>query len=101
MEMPLRVHNAPPGTITQHRNGYIWIKKADGTWQAQHRWVMENTQGAELEQNERVYHKDGDRTNNDKNNLVKIAFSLRPFKVLERSRVLYIPAPSRALYIKA
>jgi len=50
-------------------NGYIAIKQSDGSWEYQHRLVMEEKLGRPLEPNERVYFLDGDRTNLDPENL--------------------------------
>lgn len=92
MPLPSQMVRAVPGEIRQHRNGYIFIKLENGEWQAHHRWVMEHdVEHRELKENERVYHKDGRRDNNEPENLVTISYSLTPFKVLEKTRVLFVP----------
>lgn len=91
--MLARMHNYPPGSVVQQRNGYIFVKLENGTWQAEARWVMENKViSRPLKSFERVYHRDGDRTNNERGNLVVLKINQTPFKVFERSRPLFIPA---------
>jgi hypothetical protein len=91
-----RMHQYPSGSIIQHRNGYIFIKQENEKWQPQSRFVMEQqVLGRDLEKHERVYHKDGDRTNNDPGNLVVIKVGAREFKLLERSVPLFIPNAQR------
>lgn len=90
--------NYPVGTKVQHRNRYIFVK-CDGEkkWKAEHRWVMEQkVLGRDLEEGERVYHRDGDRENNQPANLVAIKFATTKYVFLKKSRVLYIPKEGAA-----
>lgn len=83
----------PVGTIVQHKNGYIHVKvEKDGeeVWQAQGRRMWELQRG-ELADGDRVFHIDGDRTNNRIGNLAKVHFNSTKFIFLKRSKVLYQP----------
>ncbi len=73
----------------QHRNGYIVVKTKDGMV-AEGRRVWELSKG-DLEPGDKVYHIDGDRTNNKPNNLAKIHFNQTKFIMLKESRVLWMP----------
>lgn len=79
----------PVGAIVQHRDGYIFVKRDDG-WIAQHRLVAEAAHG-ELNKGDRVYHIDGDRTNNNKDNLVVLHFNTTRYHLLKTRRILYLP----------
>jgi hypothetical protein len=48
---------------------YIEVKTENG-WKKEHRYVMESHLGRLLEKNEVVHHIDGDKSNNDVDNLV-------------------------------
>lgn len=58
----------PDGAKRDHGSQYILIK-AEGKWVMEHRLIMETKLGRKLEPHERVHHKDGDRKNNDIDNL--------------------------------
>ena len=79
----------PMGTKVQHRNGYIVIKTEDGMM-AESRRVWENTRGP-LEEGDRVFHIDGDRTNNRIQNLAKIHYNQVKFVMLKESKILWMP----------
>ncbi len=84
------------GTKVQHRNGYIRVKvegKDGPTWQAESRrnWEM---QRGELQEGDRVFHIDGDRTNNRVGNLARVHFNSTKFVFLKKSRVLWEPKRS-------
>jgi hypothetical protein len=49
-------------------HGYPWVR-VDGVVRAEHRVVMEKKLGRSLKKGESVHHKDGNRTNNDPDNL--------------------------------
>lgn len=87
------------GTRVQHRNGYIHVKVEgdDGkpTWVAEGRRVWELKNG-DLEEGDRVFHVNGDRTDNRPGNLAKVHFNNVKFVFLKRSRVLYTP-PTRLM----
>jgi hypothetical protein len=79
----------PTGTRTQHRNGYIYVKTDAGliaegrrVWELHHK---------DLKEGERIYHIDGDRTNNKIQNLAKIKFNTTKFVMLKESLVLWMP----------
>lgn len=82
------------GTKVQHRNGYIKVKVEgeDGRpgWQAESRrnWEM---QRGDLQEGDRVFHIDGDRTNNRVGNLAKVHFNNTKFVFLKSSRILWAP----------
>lgn len=77
------------GTRVQHRNGYIFIKTPEGM-KPEARAMWEATHG-DLREGDRVFHLDGDRTNNNIRNLAKIHFNTTKFTMLKESRVLWKP----------
>lgn len=83
----------PLGTRVQHRNGYIVVKTEDGMI-SEGRRVWELSKG-DLAPGDRVFHSDGDRTNNNPNNLVKVHFNATKFVMLKESKVLWLPKLSR------
>lgn len=86
--------NYPIGTKVQHRNGYIRVKIEDGEgkpeWEAESRRVWELQRG-DLEEGDRVFHLNGDRTNNHISNLAKVHFNTTKFVFLKSSRILHFP----------
>lgn len=88
------------GTRVQHRNGYIFVKATDEEGNpkliAEGRRVWELTRGP-LEEGDRVFHLNGDRTNNKIGNLAKVHFSSIKFVFLKESRVLWSPKRGPAL----
>jgi len=60
--------NAPEGTRSKDGSGYIRLKVGK-RWVREHRYVMEQQLGRPLEKYEHVHHKDGDRSNNQLDNL--------------------------------
>lgn len=80
----------PVGTRVQHRNGYIFVKTDDGKLMAEGRRNWEIQRG-ELKEGDKVYHLDGDRTNNNIRNLAKIHFNTTKFVLLKESRILWLP----------
>jgi hypothetical protein len=93
----------PLGTKVQHRNGYIKVKieGEDGfRWEAESRriWELYKGQKDPLVEGDRVFHVDGDRTNNQISNLAKIHYNQVKFVFLKESKVLFMPKnvkPSR------
>lgn len=79
------------GTRVQHRNGYIVVKvegeHGEGKMMAESRRIWELTHG-ELEAGDRVFHIDGDRTNNEPYNLAMVHFNQTKFTFLKTSRQL-------------
>lgn len=79
----------PVGTKVQYRNGYIVVKTGDGMI-AESRRVWELSRGP-LEAGDRVFHIDGDRTNNKIHNLAKVHYNQTKFTMLKESKVLWMP----------
>lgn len=63
-----RVPNRAEGDTYMHSSGYV-MQKHEGKWIQQHRLVMEQKLGRKLQNQERVHHKNGDRTDNRVENL--------------------------------
>lgn len=83
----------PLGTRVQYRSGYIQVKTAEGmVTEARRVWELTN---GELEEGDRVFHLDGDRTNNRIGNLAKVHFNQVKFKMLKESKVLWMPTSRR------
>ncbi len=82
-------HSYPVGTRVQHRNGYIVVKTGEGMM-AESRRVWQLQRG-DLEAGDRVFHLDGDRTNNKIHNLAKVHFNQTKFVMLKESKVLWLP----------
>jgi len=79
------------GTIVQHRNGYVFVKTENGII-AQHRWVaMQKIVHRPLKEGEVVIRRIPKRDYNAPENLVVIQHSLTKFKMLPKSRVIYVP----------
>jgi hypothetical protein len=92
--------NYPVGSKVQYRNGYIRVKiEGEGgepKWEAESRRVWELQRGP-LKEGDRVFHIDGDRTNNRIGNLAKVHYNTTKFVFLKESRALYIPGRKLAL----
>lgn len=81
--------NYPLGTRVQHRNGYIVVKTEQGMMaESRRQWELHR---GDLEEGDRVFHLDGDRTNNNINNLAKVHFNQVKFKMLKESKILWMP----------
>jgi hypothetical protein len=84
----------PLGTRVQHRTGYIVVKvETDGgdvKMMAESRRMWELHRG-DLAPGDRVFHMDGDRTNNNIRNLAKIHFNQTKFVLLKESKILFMP----------
>ncbi len=80
----------PLGTRVQHRNGYIVVKTQDGMI-PEGRRVWELSHG-DLAPGDRVFHINGDRTDNAKHNLAKVHFNTTKFVMLKESKVLWMPS---------
>lgn len=79
----------PLGTRVQYRSGYIQVKTEDGmVTEARRVWELTN---GELEPGDRVFHIDGDRTNNSIRNLAKVHYNQVKFKMLKESKILWMP----------
>ncbi len=80
-----------PGTLIQHRNGYVFIK-TEGGLMAEHRWVAVNKiLHRPLKEGEVVIRKTPKRDFNQPENLVVVKHSLTKFQMLPRSRIIYVP----------
>lgn len=79
----------PLGTIIRRMGGYIF-EKFNGRLVAQHRLVVERKRGRTLTENERVFHIDGDRMNNDDSNLVVLQFNRYDYHLIKR-KIIYMP----------
>ena len=76
------------GTRVQYRTGYIYVKTPDGMMpEARRIWEMKR---GPLAPGDRVFHLDGDRTNNNLINLAKVHFNAKKFVMLKASRVLWM-----------
>lgn len=85
-----RISNYPAGTIIQNKTGYIHVKQPNGKWIGQGRLNYIKEHG-HLSDDQRVYHIDGDRTNNSEENLVAITFSTTRFQLLPQRRIMFMP----------
>ena len=84
----------PTGTKVQHRNGYIFVKTGEGKLMAESRRVWELQRGP-LQEGDRVFHVDGDRTNNKISNLAKVHYNQTKFVMLKESKILWMPKTDR------
>lgn len=84
------------GTKVQQKNGVIRVKVGKSNWmpESRYNWV---TQKGELKEGQRVFHLNGDVTDNHPRNLVPIQFNTKKFVVLKSSRVLYIPKSTQLI----
>lgn len=81
---------AQDGDTRTSQNGYMYVKTPQGKWELAHKIVAEvEVLGRELEPDERVRFKDGDRTNLNADNLLIV--KVRP-KVSVEKRKAYLMA---------
>lgn len=73
-----------------YQNGYIFKKEKDGGYRGEHRILMEEKLGRKLTPNEVVHHIDGNKTNNDIDNLA----------VMTRAEHAILHRPSDKRFIK-
>jgi hypothetical protein len=59
----------PIGATRMHNTGYVEEKISPNKWELQHRLVMKRSLGRDLLPGENIHHKDGNRANNDLDNL--------------------------------
>lgn len=84
----------PVGTVLQRRSGYIYVKTQDRGWVPEGRLVAElKIEKHQLEECEKVYHRDGNRANNKPDNLAVIRFNLTKYRLLPRPQIVYMPKP--------
>lgn len=91
----MQSHRYRPGSRVQHKTGYVHIKKQEGGWVAEHRFVAEmlgdaTGKSGELKEGEKVYHLDGTKDRNDPRNIIRIQFNTTKFVLAER-RILWEP----------
>lgn len=89
---PMRKY--PAGSIIQQKTGYIFIKTRDGKWVSEHRYNYQQ-HIRPLKEGERVFHKNGDREDNETRNLVAIQFPTTRYALLPRRRIMFIPTGIR------
>lgn len=84
------------GTKVQQKNGVINVKIGKSRWisEGRYNWI---TQKGQLKEGQRVYHLNGDVTDNNPANLVPIQFNTKKFVILKTSRVLYTPKSSKMI----
>jgi len=63
------IHGAIPTAMRTRPDGYVELE-IDGLWAMQHRLIMAKELGRQLEHSEVIVHLDGDRSNNDRDNLM-------------------------------
>lgn|SRR6266487_2564591 len=56
-------------TYSLNNNGYVLKRAGPNDWRLEHRIIMEGMLGRPLYDNERIHHKNGDRTDNRPDNL--------------------------------
>lgn len=92
----------PVGTRVQYRSGYIVVKvvndDGEAKMMAESRRVWELSKGP-LDPGDRVFHSDGDRTNNKIHNLSKIHFNQTKFVLLKESKILFMPTTKHAVLL--
>lgn len=93
----------PVGTEVQEKNGRV-KKKVLGAddkskWEGRNRinWMKHN--GTDLGEGQRVFHIDGDKKNDEPDNLVAITFN-GPHYSLSHSRVLWMPKVNQPIIKK-
>jgi hypothetical protein len=86
------------GTEVQEKNGRVRKKVDEGKWISRGRYVYMKANSEELSSDHRVFHKNGDKANDEPKNLVAIKFNGTRYGLLH-SRVLYVPH-GRIAYLK-
>lgn len=65
----------PVGSLRTDPDGYVFIKTSPGTWEPEHRVVMEKKLGRKLTSDERVHHRNGNPADNRDFNLQTVTLS--------------------------
>ena len=79
------------GTRSQHRDGHIYLKTKEYGLIKEARYLAILNEGRELDKNERVFFRDGNRENVNPKNVVPIHFAETKFRYLPHSRIIYVP----------
>lgn len=90
----------PVGTVIQEKTGRVKVKTDERQWTSRGRHEYEKEHKIKLSGEQRVYHMDGDKANDDPYNLVAITFSGTVY-TFSRSRVLFIPKAPKVVLPKA
>lgn len=85
-----RMRNYPLLTQVEMKTGYVRVKIAKDKWEGLGAHLLKKA-GVKIEEGDRVFFADGDRTNRRVENLRRIHFSQTKFILLSRSRVIYLP----------
>jgi len=85
-----RMNRYPIHTQIESKNGYVKVKIAEGKWQGYGAYLLTKA-GIKVEEGDRVFFADGDRTNRRLDNLRRIHFNSTKFVLLPHSRPIYIP----------
>ena len=89
------------GTKVQEKSGHIYVKTKKYGLIKEARLIVMLKENRELDENERVFFKDGDRENVRYENLATIHFSQTKFKYLPHSRVIYVPRSEKKRLVYA
>lgn len=84
------------GTEVQEKSGRVKKKLRDGSWITRGRFIYMNKLGKHLDHLDRVFHINGDVSDDNPRNLVAIRFSGNRY-TLRTSRVLWEPRPPKNL----
>lgn len=80
----------PIQTEVQEKSGRVKKKTDEGKWEGRNRINWMKAHKASLEEGQRVFHIDGDKKNDEPDNLVAITFN-GPRYSLSHSRVIWMP----------
>lgn len=86
-----------PGTLIQHRNGYVYLITKERKQVAYHRFVAAQRLGRDLRDGEVVVRKKPDFLNNKWDNLVVVQHRLEKFKYLPEPRLIFVPGKKRVI----
>jgi len=86
VSVPFRV-----GVQVQRRDGHIWVKSSSYGLVKQARLLIMLEENRALDKTERVFFRDGDRTNVKLGNLVSVRFKEARFKYLPHAKIIYVP----------
>lgn len=81
------------GTQVQQKNGAVIVKLQDGKWTTRARWTIGLDK---LFPDQKVFHINGDKADDNRDNLVPITFNGRKYS-LAKSRVIFKPRSANEL----